>query len=74
MQMYKLLEGEYYSEDLGTYTSYGIVCEEEEVSIPDITPSKGSMVKFIETINKLELSIIHIQEAVQDFLGVEYGY
>ncbi len=74
MQIYKLLEGEYVNEDVGTYTSYGIVCEKEGVTIPDVSPNKESMEQFVETINKLELSPIHIHEAVQDFLGTEYGY
>ena len=58
--------------------AYGIVAYEDsdEVgtatitkTIPDITSDKEELEQFVQKCNRLKLSIINLDEAVDDFLG-----
>lgn len=62
----------------GARTSYGIgVYDASDAtgatvlqSIPDITSDRKSLEEFVDWCNKGNLSGIHLEEAVQDFLTI----
>ena len=63
----------------GTRTSYGIgVYDASDAagatvlqSIPDITSDRESLEELVDRCNKGNLSEIHLEEAVQDFLTMK---
>lgn len=77
MITYTLIEEEFISYN-STYISYGInVCEKAEndskptlvASVHDITTDKLKLSKLISSCNKLKLSVIHLNDIIEDFLS-----
>lgn len=75
---YALVEEKYESENMDVRISYGIVaCSNMEVdgtsiivaSIRDITNDKMSICELIKHCNDLNLSVIHLDDVVEDFLA-----
>lgn len=70
---YQLTQKECQDQDMGQYLSYGVrvfdcahSCCRMEIS--DITLSKAMIIEFIDKLNDMQLSPIHFQEAVADFI------
>jgi len=60
-----------FNEEIGTYTTYGIVVSEKGKTlfeIHDVTTSEKEIEKFCLLCNRLELDPIHIYEAIEDNL------
>ena len=60
-----------------TRTSYGIVaysCADQDgsktivASVRDVTSNKASLAKLVNDCNRLELSTVHLNDVVEDFL------
>ena len=63
------MEVQYYLEGK-PYIGYGIRCK--EICIPDITTNKSRLEKMIELCNRLDLSPIHMEDIVLDFINDTY--
>lgn len=48
------------------YTAYGVDVPTEQISIPDIFCDRTRAENFVNTCNKLDLSPIHIFDAIED--------
>ena len=75
--VYGVIEGKYSLNGL-TRTAFGIAVysgpDIDDISnvvltISDITSDKAKLKSFVELCNRLELSLIHIFDAVDDFLA-----
>ena len=74
---YGLVE-EHYCLNGGKRTSYGIAAysnAEEDgtltvvASVHDVTSVRSDLVELIEKCNDLELSLVHLEDAIDDFLA-----
>ena len=63
--MYAVVAKEY-CQDEKTYQSYGI--QYADRVIDDITLDKGALERLVELCNRLELSVCHIDDVIEDFL------
>lgn len=59
---------EHFKSEEATYTSYGIASPDGTV-IHDITTDGISLARFTDKLNRLELSPVHLHDAVEDFLA-----
>lgn len=75
--IYKLIE-ETESSGANTRISYGIAAYADSkdgsiatmiATIHDITSDKQALTEFVALCNRLELSMIHLREAIDDFLA-----
>lgn len=61
------------NEELGSYQAYGIdvknECGNSLGTIKDVSLSREKLEDFIEKLNEYELSIFHLEDAVEDFLA-----
>lgn len=76
--IYEINEKEFIGKDNEVYVSYGIDCFQIEngfkeliIQIIDISLDFSKMQNFINTLNNLKLSYIHLYDAVDDFLCSE---
>ncbi len=67
--MYEITKKEFKSDDNVVYTSYGIISKSDNIIIDDICCDYNRFVKWVNNLNKLNLSTIHIFDAVNDFLA-----
>ena len=70
-----LIKEEQYNQEHGVYTAYGICGYElaqnvmrETIYLPDVFLSKTVAERFVALCNELELSLVHLYDAVQDAL------
>ena len=63
--------GQFTSDDQELYTSYGIACD--ELVIEDITNDQRALKDFIQLINRMDVSPLHLQDVVEDFLVALYS-
>ena len=75
--MYRLTVETHWMEEVENYVSYGVqVCEGEEVlcTISDISLDQNRVADFVERCNREELSVLHIQDVIDDefFCRKEY--
>ena len=73
MILYRLRKDNFFHEDIGSYSSYGIdaVCEASGVpirSILDVSVEKQPLEDLISFCNSLQLDLIHLDDVVEDFL------
>ena len=64
--MYKLIETTITDENWKQYSSYGIMHESKTVK--DISLDKEKILKLIKACNEGNLSTLHIDDIVEDFL------
>ena len=72
MHRYTVCESERSSEELGKYRTYGLVCREEDgrqVLIADVSLNRCEVEAQAQGYNEMELSTIHIYEAIEDYFG-----
>ncbi|MBQ8170967.1 MAG: hypothetical protein IJZ95_03135 [Oscillospiraceae bacterium] len=62
--MWKLTETEMTNEDGIVYTAYGFVCG--ETTIADFSSVKNETLRFIELLNRLDVSPLHIYDVIED--------
>ncbi len=65
-EMYSVKESTIKSET-GKFTSYGIEYDGKEIN--DISLDKEKVENFVDVLNRLGVSEIHIEEVVEDFLA-----
>lgn len=77
MYLYNFVKENLKSEEVGEYTAYGIEIsclngdKRERVRyICDVFTNEQEASRFVEKCNRLGLSPIHIDEAVEDYIGV----
>lgn len=62
-----------YSDDNGNHIGYGIVAVDSESKIVsaarDLSCNKDEVARLVEMCNGLELSPVHFQDVVEDFLN-----
>ena len=62
-----------YSDDNGNHTGYGIVAVDHESKIvsaaTDLSCNKDEVARLVQMCNELELSLVHFQDVVEDFLN-----
>lgn len=75
MYQYRFIKEEQYNQEHGVYTAYGICGYElaqnvmrETIYLPDVFLSKTVAERFVALCNELELSLVHLYDAVQDAL------
>lgn len=68
--MYSMTETEAETEDQ-TAKTYGVAWEGG--SIPDLSLDRGKVLGFIARLNEGELSLLHIRDAVEDFVNGDGG-
>ena len=68
-KIFFLTKGEYMLEGQ-VHIGYGIACrmEGEEIVFEDLSVLCRSVSNFVEKCNKLQLSPMHLRDAVEDFL------
>ena len=74
-QIQLTIKEEQYNQEHGVYTAYGICGYElaqnvmrETIYLPDVFLSKTVAERFVALCNELELSLVHLYDAVQDAL------
>ena len=69
MYRYSVIEEHLFSEDLGEYTSFGLlVSGDQEIRLSDISPNREFVTALAMQFNELQLSPIHLSEVIQDIL------
>lgn len=69
MYRYSVIEERLFSEDLGGYTSYGLlVTGAQELRLSDVSPDREFVAALAMQFNELQLSPIHLSEVIQDLL------
>lgn len=66
--MYKTIYKTYTNEENITYVGYGVENTEQNVRIEDITTDEKALNKWVNILNKSDISDIHIYDMVNDFL------
>ena len=66
--MWKLTETEMTNEEGITYIAYGFICG--ETTITDFSSVKDEALRFIELLNRLEVSPLHIYDIIEDHFAV----
>lgn len=66
--MYRIVDGDFLLEEMGAYHSYGIITP-NGLRIEDITLDQNALRQFVEALNRLEASELHIMDMVTDFIG-----
>ena len=59
-------------EDIGRYISFGIDIVEDGKPlrvIKDVSPNEKELRKFVSLLNKLQPSLIHIDDIIEDFIS-----
>lgn len=64
--MYQLIKSKVNDEDGNIFDTYGI--SYKEIVIEDISTNKTNVEKLVRLCNELELSPIHLNDVVEDFL------
>ena len=75
--MYRLMAETHWMEEVGNYVSYGVqVCKGDEVlcTISDLSLDKNRVADFVERCNREELSVLHIQDVIDDEFFCGEGY
>lgn len=49
------------------YTAFGI--KNNDIKISDIFVEEGEAARFVEKINRLDVSVIHIYDVLEDYFG-----
>lgn len=62
-----------YSDDNGSHTGYGIVAVKDGSDVIsaalDLPCNKTEVAELVKECNELELSLVHFQDVVEDFLS-----
>lgn len=70
---YKLNRGSFDHAELGAYVSYGLTAYDENEqllqTISDISTSEQAVSALVSLCNKLQVSLIHMDDIVADFLA-----
>lgn len=78
MVQYRAIKERHYQQDIGEYITWGIkgyrcideIPEKASVYIPDIFSNEEEAVNFAALCTDMELSLIHLSDVVDDYLGV----
>ena len=68
---YEVAEGDFKLDD-ESYRSYGLVVKEDDTTlkqIDDVSLEKNDVVNLVKLCNKLELSPVHIDDVIEDFMA-----
>lgn len=65
---YKCVAQSLTHEDLGQYTTYGIALE-NDIMIPDVSSDKLRVLGIISTLNRLQVSPVHLRDVVTDMIS-----
>ena len=73
MILYRLRKDNFSNPDIGTYSSYGIDAVDEISDAPvrsimDISIEKEPLENLVSLCNKLQLDLLQLDDAIQDFL------
>lgn len=67
---YEVVEKNLFSDELGSYKSFGITGKnelgEELVICPDVSPDRAFVEKLCERCNKFQLSPLHMLDVIED--------
>lgn len=72
---YKMRKDKLMSEDNIHYVGYGIDAYSglrRVKSIKDITPNKEQLARQIKIWNRCRISLVHLEDVIEDFLDTEY--
>ena len=75
--MYRLMAETHWMKEVGNYVSYGVqVREGGEVlcTISDLSLDKNRVADFVERCNREEVSVLHIQDVIDDEFFCGEGY
>lgn len=67
--MYKVIQGTYHNEEKGNYDSYGIQNQEKEILIEDICLNKEMLQRFVDKLNRNDISDEDLGMYIDDFLA-----
>ena len=69
MYQYSGIEEQFHTEELGEYTSFGLlVSGAQELRLSDVSPDREFVSALATRFNELQLSPTHLSEVVQDLL------
>lgn len=66
--MYSIIHINYTSDDHIDYIGYGIRDNDSDLLINDITTDKKKLEELVDTMNRLQVSPIHVRDIIEDFL------
>lgn len=66
--MYQIIDGVFRLEDAGEYRAYGVQSP-EGLRIDDIALDRDRVAHFVETLNRCDVSALHLMDFVLDFIG-----
>lgn len=67
---YKCVEQHLYHEDIGHYTSYGIVLEgDETVRVDDVNCDKDFVTTLVFLLNHHQAHPVHLADIVEDYIA-----
>lgn len=69
---YKMIEG-LYSVENETHTGYGIALDDDacpNMKFPDMSTNRAEVETLVDLCNSLQLSPIHLEDVVDDFLAL----
>lgn len=71
MFQYLVIEETLFHQDIGTYTSYGIIALSEDreiLKISDVSVNKDMVERMAKSYNELQLNPIHLYDVIEDAL------
>lgn len=66
--MYAIVEEKLYLEDVGSYTTFGIQCQDGQF-ISDVCTERERLEAFVQSLNDSGLEPVQLEDAVTDFLS-----
>lgn len=66
--MWEILSETRLTEDCKPYTAFGL--KRNDFSIADIFTEKAEAARFAETLNKHDVSVVHIFDVLEDYFGM----
>lgn len=66
--MFQIVDGDYVLIEVGPYRSYGLITP-GGFRIEDITLDLSALRQFVQALNRLGASELHIMDMVLDFIG-----
>ena len=60
------------TDDLGTYTTYGVIVQDGEnrtiLSVPDVSPDRAFVNGLCDRCNQFQLDPVHLRDVISDLL------
>lgn len=68
MHNYRCFKEKMFHEDIGEYTSYGIMLDGTDMKIDDVSVDKGLVEEIVFKMNKYQAEPVHMMDIIEDML------